>query len=756
MLPIVCHRGPWILASALACLFLMPHQTQAAASEPKIAGDSTVLVDGKTGTGTREVYLRNDAGTDLPLFLTTNVSSAKPSKLAISLSQVGSDPGSENLSLTLKKDGGQSVWITAKNAWDPGDTPVDLMDKDTKIGTLQIRRLPFSVKLDGASPDKAELSLLRYVETRIMLKNDGPVPYKLDWQMFLEGRVICAGKQVPVDPNGYGMLICNSSEIPFRFRHLLKDETANGVLYLGNTDFESAHSPPLKTFPVTASAYVWPDGVRHGVRYLLIFIILVAGGLFSLFLNQTLPNQIQKLNLKEQLLAVAKTTADLSTHIDSKLGVLVRLERARLMALLNSRNIVFPEFAAVGTQVSSSLAKLSTRVKLLQQMDVVMERLAKVSPQGSPPTLVDQVNDGLGTASVLLGKADSTDADIQAAQTALSTASTVVDSLTNPGADFGQTLAQRIQAASADIAPIFAKPSFSELQALVPGPWQTIQTAAQPTFKLSPALYASLDMALCKLRLMRDYSDMAEGTTDAARLDRLKAKKKDLTDYLQLDSFEALSSARILIREMKDDIYPERIRVALENGEAFIGLDPQVAYSQSPLTFTLCFRSKGLNEAAAREEWTCNWRFGDGLAAEGWEASHYYDLKQIRNRRPAADQKASENPPETKINKWEETATVVATFQDENGHDVMKSGSTEPFSVSLPVTVAQTIVPKSWERTWTEGLKLGAALLIAVFGLVAGAGDQIAKLDVLPALAAIFLLGFGADTIKNLFSPKPA
>ena len=99
---------------------------------------------------------------------------------------------------------------------------------------------------------------------------------------------------------------------------------------------------------------------------------------------------------------------------------------------------------------------------------------------------------------------------------------------------------------------------------------------------------------------------------------------------------------------------------------------------------------------------------------------------------------------------------VVVTFQDENGHDVVKGGSKDLIAVTLEVPVSRSVVPKSWERTWTEGLKLSAALLIAVFGLVAGAGDQIAKLDLLPALAAIFLLGFGADTIKNVFSAKPA
>jgi len=33
-------------------------------------------------------------------------------------------------------------------------------------------------------------------------------------------------------------------------------------------------------------------------------------------------------------------------------------------------------------------------------------------------------------------------------------------------------------------------------------------------------------------------------------------------------------------------------------------------------------------------------------------------------------------------------------------------------------------------------------------------GDELAKLDVLPGLSAVFLLGFGADTIKNVFVQK--
>jgi hypothetical protein len=49
-------------------------------------------------------------------------------------------------------------------------------------------------------------------------------------------------------------------------------------------------------------------------------------------------------------------------------------------------------------------------------------------------------------------------------------------------------------------------------------------------------------------------------------------------------------------------------------------------------------------------------------------------------------------------------------------------------------------------------IKLVAALLIAVFALVAGAREQLLKLDILPGLIAVFMVGFSADTIKNLLT----
>jgi hypothetical protein len=58
------------------------------------------------------------------------------------------------------------------------------------------------------------------------------------------------------------------------------------------------------------------------------------------------------------------------------------------------------------------------------------------------------------------------------------------------------------------------------------------------------------------------------------------------------------------------------------------------------------------------------------------------------------------------------------------------------------------------ERSRVELLKLAATLLIAVFGVITGARDQIARLDVPPGLVAVLLIGVGADTIKSPLSTR--
>ena len=139
----------------------------------------------------------------------------------------------------------------------------------------------------------------------------------------------------------------------------------------------------------------------------------------------------------------------------------------------------------------------------------------------------------------------------------------------------------------------------------------------------------------------------------------------------------------------------------------------------------MTFHDDNLNRAAAREEWRYTWNFGDDLTEfTTWTVWHYF-------RKPGR-------------------FNVSVTFEDLQGKKVLQADMMTPLEVKRTVSVDPEIIPFFGERTWIELIKLAIALFVAGIGLIAGARDQLLKLDPVPGLIAVFIAGFGADTIKNL------
>jgi len=102
-----------------------------------------------------------------------------------------------------------------------------------------------------------------------------------------------------------------------------------------------------------------------------------------------------------------------------------------------------------------------------------------------------------------------------------------------------------------------------------------------------------------------------------------------------------------------------------------------------------------------------------------------------------------------------------------HGKWLPKTAESRKYNVSATFTFGGTIADAdkevevlkmpaqaSADRNRAEVVRLAIALVIALIGLLAGAREKLDILDVLPAAIALILLGFGADTIKNLISPK--
>jgi hypothetical protein len=94
--------------------------------------------------------------------------------------------------------------------------------------------------------------------------------------------------------------------------------------------------------------------------------------------------------------------------------------------------------------------------------------------------------------------------------------------------------------------------------------------------------------------------------------------------------------------------------------------------------------------------------------------------------------------------------TVTAWFQDATGAWIRDPSNNKEIEVSCPINVLRSTRQALGSRGRIELLQLLVVVVIAVLGLMGGAHDQLEKLDVVPGLIAVFLLGYSADSIKNV------
>jgi len=623
--------------------------------------------------------------------------------------------------------------MIVEDDWDDGEFDIELSNHygTEKIGRVHVRRFPISIKLDGG--DALKLGLVDGTTTRVLLRNEDPLTYPISWRL-VNGEDICSGK-ADLAPKMSAVLECTPrlKLRASRLTNLLKPDASHGAYHLFLTPQSYQTAPqPMKTFAGEVTLDYFRPLTRGIATYVILIGLLIAGGVSSLLLSYSLPNKLQRLDLQDKLIDLAAKTADLSTRIESRLSVLVRLERSRLTDLLSSRSTLLPDFSTVASQCESGITRLASKVAVLEQMDMVLGRLLKKLSEGVPPSQVDKVNAHLKDVAVRLGKSEVTDADVQAANTAVAEASTKVDKLNEPDDEFGRQLANTTRQLLLDLnnPTLATSPTYLRFIAQLSGPNVALR-AVNPADQIIVAdKYVDLDTAVQKMHIIRDYVSLKDGAGDQAMKARLEARESELIALMQTKSWHALNSARSLLHEMEDDIFPERLLEALQNpGEVSIEMDPSVAYERSPLEFSVYFHKSALNTAAAREQLTVEWDFGDGLGDKGWIVSHYFQIRGKQNE-----------------------YNVRARFHDPDGETVTDKNG-EPITITRTVKASPSELGRGFgERTLAEALKLGAALLIAVFGLVSGAQDQIAKLDVLPGLVATFLVGFSADSIKRLLA----
>lgn len=283
--------------------------------------------------------------------------------------------------------------------------------------------------------------------------------------------------------------------------------------------------------------------------------------------------------------------------------------------------------------------------------------------------------------------------------------------------------------------------------------------------------------------------DKVESTDDDGTAgERLARKRAEFIHYLIPDSHGSLQVAKLFIWEMRQDFYPKPgLYRALRCGEIEIHVQPQsdtanhrpqamqsgnsqsdaagspegtkqsgsrvrtLRVNRDVVQFALRFRRELLNETAARQEWTCEWDFGDGTEHEkGWVVFHRFSE--------------------------EHRYTVTVTLMSLDGKTVSDIVPDKQISAQVDVcddweeaVQRQSAGRLAWaKRLWKyrekfrltpeaklELIRTVFVLGIALAGVFVTARGKVEELDVFQGAGALIGLGFAADTLKTLLTPKP-
>jgi hypothetical protein len=248
-------------------------------------------------------------------------------------------------------------------------------------------------------------------------------------------------------------------------------------------------------------------------------------------------------------------------------------------------------------------------------------------------------------------------------------------------------------------------------------------------------------------RFVRAY----DATKDLAWRTRLEQKaglsgdhvcNGSLLYYLELSTWDALSCAELLCTQVDQGIFPEDICKAITDGRFSIEILQKQITSERRVDVEISFSNYAYNNAAARYEITPRWTF-----TPRHSRSLRKHLWNRLNRRPdAAEPRRETGWVVSCLARPYHSVEARVCFEDWYGELKVK-GDDERTSVTHPIESNATGLV--WPRFLMELSKLALGLAIPILGLLAGAREKLLTMDVSAALATVFVLGFGADTIKS-------
>ncbi len=785
-------RASLCLAAGLALAALMlsvPGQVlgQVQPSPLKIVGPAKLTLDpvcnARNGVSLGQpLLLRNDGSKEVQLALSAAEPASKTAgkvavtKVAITPLDANGRAATEKIFLAPGKQVGVRVDLTG--ILDSGEWEIELRNGGTPVGALTVAnpQVGFRVKLDVATPDNPELTFERGKPATIALKNEDGVDYRVSGQYSVRGIVQDDTQEVSLSANGGGELRLTPLDDWFApwVRTLFKDDVADGRLTLRFASNACLYDPaaPTRVFKVKTTLAPWPADVKDRNGNLVLLAVLILGGVCSLALNLLLPAHGQRLRARMQLSLAARRIDDITIETDSRVRNSIAVERRQLAERLQRLKLLDGQFSSEMTEIERGLTRLGTRLDLLGHMQLVLNRYWR----RRSVIVSDDIEELRLQLFDLLRRSDPSDSDIQAAQSLINKINEHLTGANAANPDVSARLAKKIGILQKEFdpttGPIGTSPVWKNLCTELAEEFdKAVETAPTDPDKIAPADYVRFGQAVFILEQVSTFIKLCKAANPAGTLAPEEKKRLDrLLGHLRAGGWDQLKRAERLIRQIRQNIFYEQIETEIKGERVTIERNRPVVRQFEPTELRVMFLNKQVNGSAVREEYTCNWEFGyANLKATGWSVSHFFP--SATEPEPQGPEPQGLEPERGLLRK------LLEWLLSKSSRDPDPKGSKKPAVAGKAYRVNVKFVRDDGEKVlgvvtdeihvwpplgvkmrasiWTEWLRLGLALGIATVGLMAGAREQILKLDVFPALIAVFLLGFGSDRIKNLFTQRP-
>ncbi len=747
-----------------------------AAAQVKIASNEPVML--RDGAGAAPFTLANTGKTTVPLSLSAGIFTDQTSHANVSGSKVAFGLEAGGGSLPAQIDPGQSLQIvaTVSGLTETNAADAKIFNQSAEVGTLTAVAddIPLNISLDGDGTTEKRLAFALGLPALITLKNGSKEFLTLDWRFLIDGKDQKDPKDLkPVDtvtiaPNGHARIVVRPHPDVYSWKDSFRPSVRNGTLLL------RLHNPqgvprellPSQVVPVSLTMMRRTPDATSVLFALYVMSFLLIGGALSLLGSSVLPNMLKKASLRKQIGDLANRTSGVSTRVDSYLRVLLRLERKKIDIALDDVGAISLSTTERFDDVSLAIDRLGKRLTVAERLDDLWGRFEDACTT-APPSITDEVDRILHMASHRLHSFALSDDDVNTANGFLDKAGVSLAMLDDADAQ-AKLIAANFKQLQ-DRLTSFPEDYYKDLKAALPGIFDVLKSPFNDPKTIVRPMFFAVDHAIAAAQLALDYS-MVRATVpvgDPASCDaqgktakqRLLERECQLINLLGTLSWKSLREATTLVQQMREGIYEEDILREIgktrANGEKPVKVvfDTQKARPYHPVYFSISFDDPRFKGAAALNGLAFRWSFPGDLFEEGPKVCHYFQGDEHHGFRPR-----QETPEEDKLKR------KPARKRGPNGivarripiaitvHSQRNMEASDTLQGVIDLTRTR---PHRSSRAFAEGVRFLIAFGVALAGLEAGALDQLAKLDFLPATIAVVALGFGADSIKNLLTQAP-